>query len=371
MRVLFAITKGEVGGAQQYVRLLAQGQLARGHDVGVVTEPDEQLAVALAREGAQVFPWPSIVRDPHPRRDLRARAELRRLIKAFQPDVLHLNSSKAGIIGRGILRPPQGVTLYTCHHAAFGTGRRWQHRAIARPVEQLTLRFVDGVISVGFRDLPLLQKMAPLVPMTLIRNAVPSSGEPLSPEQPVPTALWVARMASPKDPMRAVAAWERVVRSVPEARLVMAGTGPLLESVRRRAAAGSCRDSIEIVGFAPDLDALYARASVFLLMSNAEGGLTIATLEAMSHGLVPVVSDVGDAFLLAHHECGVVAARRSTRAHSAAVVSLLRHPARTAGMRRRAIRYARKGWTVDDMVARTLDFYALVLARRGTRRRAS
>lgn len=362
MRVLFAITKGDVGGAQRHLEILAVGLTRRGHDVGAVVEQPSPLASRLAAAGVEVADWPDITREPHPKRDLRARRQLAAAVRSFEPDVLHVHSAKAGVLGRGLLAPPRGVTVFTCHHASFGPGRRWSHRLVGRPMEQLSLRFVDAIITVGTRDLPMLAKLAPGVPVHLVRNAVPVEGPPRSPQVPVPAAMWVARMKHPKDPVMAIRAWERVVRAHPEARLRLAGTGPLESQVRAAVAASPARERIDYEGFLPDLDDAYAEASIFLLTSHVEGGTTMATLEAMSNGLVPVVTDAGDAWTLPHHGAGVLA-HRSHAAVAGAVIDLLDDRDRLAQLRSGALRYSRQLFTPDTMLAGTLEAYAAAATR--------
>lgn len=355
MRVLFAITRGEIGGAQEHVRILARGLIERGHDVGIVVEAPSALADDLAAVNASVLPWSSIARNIDPLADVRARRELRRAVQRFDPQILHLHSAKAGVLGRGLVR--DGATVYTNHHAPYGPARQWSHRVVARPAEQLSLRWLDGIISVGARDMPLIRKLAPRVPLRLIRNAVPFDGEPASPADPVPVALWVARMRRPKDPLQAVEAWEHVVRARPDARLVMCGEGPLAQALEERIRSSAAREHIDYLGRVPDLREVQRTASLFLLATAVEGGITMATLEAMTHGLVPVVSDAGDAWLHDVHRMGVVVPRRSPRAMAAAVVDLLDRPIELSAMRRRAIDYSRAGWSTDDMVDSTIDFY--------------
>jgi len=358
--VLFAITLGETGGAQEHIRQLTRGLLDRGHEVGVLVQDPSDLATAARDLGAGVLPWQRITRNPNPRADLAARHELRRAVASFTPDVLHLHSAKAGVLGRGLLRRPEGVTIYTCHHPAYGPGRKLSHRITARPIEQATLRWVDGIITVGARDMPMLRKLAPRVPITLIRNGVDPDGPPRSPKHPVPGALWVARMAHPKDPLLAITVWERVVREIPEATLSLCGTGPMARDLEHRIAASPARHRISYHGYVPDISPYQSEASLFLLMTSIEGGITMATLEALSQGLVPIVSDAGDAFLLAHAGCGIVTARGDDRGTAAAIVALLRDPDRLVRMRDRALWFAREDWTAAEMVAATEDWYVSV-----------
>jgi glycosyltransferase involved in cell wall biosynthesis len=355
MRVLFAITLGEVGGAQEHLRILASGLVARGYQVGVAVSEPSPLATRLRDHGIEVLAWKSIVREPSLRRDVRARAELRHIVDRFRPDVLHLYSAKAGVLGRGL--PGDHRTIYTCHHAPFGPRRQWSHRLVARPIEQLTLRRVDGIISDGARDMPLLRKLAPTTPIKLVRNAVPLDDKVVPPASTEHTALWVARLARPKAPLEAIAAWEHVVRAVPDARLLVCGTGPLADEVAAQVARSPARHQIDVLGRVDDLEPLYARSSIFLLTTAVEGGSTMATLEAMGRGLVPVISDAGDAFLYEHARCGVVVQPHAPKAVAGAIVSLWRDPPRMSAMRDRALDFARKDWTVDDLVGATTEFY--------------
>ena len=365
MRVLFAITRGEVGGAQQHLRVLAERLLARDVSVVVAVEEGSALERQLEGAGVEVLPWRSIVRNPHPVKDLRARRELRSIVADQDPDVLALYSSKAGALGRGLTKGRRGVTIFTCHHAPYGPGRQWSHRLLARPIDQLTLPLVDGIISDGARDVPMLRKLAPKVPVRVISNAFEFRDAPPDPaERRDPIVLWIARLRRPKDPLQLIAAWPTVVRNHPDARLVMCGTGPLEDNVRRAIARSRAAASIDFVGFVDDLAPLLATASVFVLASDVEGGITMATLEAMGSGVVPVVSDVGDSLLLEHERAGVVVPRRSPKALGAAIAALLADEDLLSGARSRAISTARSTWSSDRFVDETLAFYREVYERR-------
>ena len=98
----------------------------------------------------------------------------------------------------------------------------------------------------------------------------------------------------------------------------------------------------------------------FKIYGWIEGGITMATLEALSQGLVPIMSDAGDAFLLEHARCGIVCAKGDQRGTTAAIVALLRDHHRIIEMRERALRFAREDWTARDMVIATEAWYRSV-----------
>ena len=133
-------------------------------------------------------------------------------------------------------------------------------------------------------------------------------------------ALFVGRLEPRKDPLTAIAATEEArARGAPVV-LLVAGTGPLQARV---AAHGG--DAIRPLGHRDDVEALYAAADLFVAPSLREG-MSFALLEAMSHGLVPVVSD-GPGNTEAVGEAGVLFPAADAEALSARLLELAAEPA--------------------------------------------
>jgi phosphatidylinositol alpha-1,6-mannosyltransferase len=88
-----------------------------------------------------------------------------------------------------------------------------------------------------------------------------------------------------------IEAWPAVVSRVPDARLVIAGTGDGLPRLKEKAAASRANASILFTGFvsAGVLDRLYSQAALFALPSRAEG-FGLVYLEAMSRGIACIGS---------------------------------------------------------------------------------
>ena len=114
-KILFVITQGEMGGAQRYVFDLAttlagtnppqsplklRGEEKGSYDILVaVGNESPALKNSLTANGMLVQELRYLKRNIHPVYDILAVWELNKLIQQFQPDIIHLNSSKAGVIG--------------------------------------------------------------------------------------------------------------------------------------------------------------------------------------------------------------------------------------------------------------------------------
>src|SRR3989338_6873403 len=101
-KLLFIITQPVVGGAQKYVFDLAKHFSQTGlYDVSATAggDPNSDLFKRLATEKIQTHHLKSLSRDVSIIGDLFTVFDLIKLFRRERPDVVHLNSSKMGILG--------------------------------------------------------------------------------------------------------------------------------------------------------------------------------------------------------------------------------------------------------------------------------
>ena len=79
--------------------------------------------------------------------------------------------------------------------------------------------------------------------------------------------------------------------SLPDARLVICGRGPLLDEYRKLASSLGVSDRVIFTGFMSDIEEYYRMADIFVFPSKQEG-LSVSVMEAMASGLPCVVSDI-------------------------------------------------------------------------------
>jgi glycosyltransferase involved in cell wall biosynthesis len=97
-KLLFVITKSNWGGAQRYVYDLAT-HLNTEYDVAVAAGGSGILFERLQEKGIRTISLTALARDIEAKSDFAAFRELIRVFRDEKPDIVHLNSSKAGILG--------------------------------------------------------------------------------------------------------------------------------------------------------------------------------------------------------------------------------------------------------------------------------
>ncbi|MBI5261585.1 MAG: glycosyltransferase family 4 protein [Bradyrhizobium sp.] len=119
LRILHAV-RAPVGGIFRHILDLANGQVERGHDVGIVADSltggeraDKALAEIAPRLSLGVHRI-AIRREPVPV-DLLVWMRLQSLIRRLKPDVLHGHGAKAGAFVRLRKRSDKVIRVYTPH----------------------------------------------------------------------------------------------------------------------------------------------------------------------------------------------------------------------------------------------------------------
>ena len=179
-RILFLITKSNWGGAQSYVYTLTTHCRAVGAEVAVIfgnpegpgSEPG-LLAARLMDAGIRVHAIPALARDVSLFAEWRAFRALLGLIRSEKPDILHLNSSKAGALGAlagRLARVPRIV--FTAHGWAYREPRSLIWRWLVWKASWLTVVLCHAVIVVSEIDLRTAPILFSRRKMHLVHNGI-------------------------------------------------------------------------------------------------------------------------------------------------------------------------------------------------------
>ena len=307
-RILYVITKATWGGAQRYVFDMASAALAAGFEVTVACGTEGELSARLMRASIPVFYIPSLERDIRPWKDIIAFTELWKLIKATGPDVVHSNSSKAGLFAAVAARL-SGVKLiiFTAHGWFWNsTWRALPLRLIAAKFQWITVLMSHHTICVSeairreAKWMPFVQKK-----FVVIRNGIAGveliektmARARLAPyvATDFSSGLWVGTLAElhpTKGLDVAIHAFASIAHQFPQTMLVLIGEGQDRNNLVALAKHYQLKDRIHFCGQVQHASSLLSAFDIFLLPSRSEA-LGFAALEAGSARLPVVASNVG------------------------------------------------------------------------------
>ncbi len=173
-KVLFLITKSNWGGAQRYVYDLATKLSPEKYAVTVALGGEGVLKDKLVTKGIKTISLREMKNETSLLRIRTASTELTRVLQETKPDVLHSNSSLAGIAGALAARRARvPVTIFTAHAWAFNEDRSLIQRILIKSIHWLTVFLTDKTIAVSHAvqqqmNWPGVQKK-----MTVVHNGRP------------------------------------------------------------------------------------------------------------------------------------------------------------------------------------------------------
>lgn len=298
MSTVMMVLEATDGGTARHVVDLALGAHSRGLTVHLVCatrrKPQFRHTLSQLRKAGITVHEFDMHRKVHPLWDIAAVVRLRSLILRIAPDVLHLHSSKAGVLGRSAiigLGRSRPMVVYTPHAYAFLAQPGRLNRWVYRRVESALLPWTDGVVAVSVSEGQAACRLGAKDRVVVINNGVdagtrsPRSGDRLL------RVGWLGRLAWQKNPVAAIKTSVALSGLGLDHELLLAGDGPDQEQVLTAIRDLRAEASVRVLGHIRDTDAFLASIDVFLMTSRTEG-LPYAGLDAMAHGLPIVGFDV-------------------------------------------------------------------------------
>jgi glycosyltransferase involved in cell wall biosynthesis len=313
------------GGDAIQVQRLSRALADRGHSVTVVASGDAYSTLSGKRvkpeddhPGVHVIPIDSFLGSLSPLttyltgRPLLTRGRIESALDA-QYDVLHFhNPSLLG--GPALLKMGSGVKLYTAHehwlvcptHVLWKYNRRvcespqcWRCNIVYRRPPQLwresellesSLAHIDALIVPSRSSALLHQRFKDLVRIEHLAHFVMDPMESAQPEVKAEhrAFLFVGRLESIKGVEVLLEAFGRR----PSDQLIIAGSGALEKSLRRRAAD---LENVHFLGWigASELSALYRRSLAVIVPTLGHESFGLVAVEALAHGTPVIVHRFG------------------------------------------------------------------------------
>ncbi|WP_175895773.1 glycosyltransferase [Burkholderia pseudomultivorans] len=297
MKIAFVISGLGVGGAETQILALTRELAVRGHRVTIFSMTGECAHAMPVDAGVSLV---ELREKKNLSGLMRITWKLLRVLRTGRFDVVHAHMFHANIITR-LIRPwSRCPVLITSAHSNIEGGRfrtlmyRWTDR-LTDFTTNVSAAAVQRYVEIGAAPARKIGVMYNGIDVSRFRRDADSRRllrTQLQINDCVFVVLAVGRLIDAKNYPLLIRAFERVHRSIPHARLLIAGDGPLGGALREMTRECGLTQSVTFLGVRKDVSELMNVADVFVLSSNREGfGLVVA--EAMATEIPVVATNAG------------------------------------------------------------------------------
>lgn len=378
-KILYVITKGNFGGAQRYVYDLATSLppdqfepiVACGPSSAQATAGKEGLAEMLRKKEIRVIELLSSQRDINILKDVKTFFEIKKIINAEKPAVIHLNSSKAGGLG-ALAGRVAGVPkiIFTGHGWAFNENRNIFSKTVILFLHWLTVIFSHCTIVVSRKVkkdiewLPFLKRK-----IKVVYNGI-ENFKPL----PVKEARQMLGVADDRQTLilslseltgnKGIDIALRAIALLPKnlqqsITYCIAGKGEESEKIKKLSEELGVNEFVKFLGFVPDGKQTLSGADIFLLPSRTEA-FPYVVLEAGLVGLPMICSNVGGIpEVIRDMQNGILVHPRNPKEIAEAIIYLLGHQEKSKEFGNEIRKTISNLFSLENMVSQTLKIYSL------------
>jgi glycosyltransferase involved in cell wall biosynthesis len=373
------------GGPAHHVSLLGGGLDKRGYYTllitGRVARGEASLLDLAEARGARFRVLESLRPELNPLHDVRALIDLVRIVREFQPQIVHTHTAKAGFVGRlaALAQRPRPVIVHTYHghvlEGYFGQLRTRVYRALERGLARVTDRLI-GVSGATVDDLVQL-RIAPrsrfqVIPLGLELEPFLTLGD----EEHERRRFRDEIGAAPNDVLLVyvgrlvrIKRLDVLLKAVAEARgrgvavrLAVVGDGEMRADLERLGSSLGLGRAVNFTGYRRDLSAIVASADIGVISSDNEG--TPVSLIEMAAGARPLVATrVGGVPEVVRPECGLLVEPGDEMALADALVTLAGDASGRAAMGRAAREHARAKYSAERLVDDMDSLYEALLSK--------
>ena len=292
--------------------------------------------------------------------DLRAIKQLNAFIRPHNVGILHAHGTSLFIAVAASLLPPHPTVIWHDHFGAARVATRpaWLYR--------LALRHVAGVIAVNpqlaewSRGLGVPSNRVWYIPNFACDMSDAAAGDLTLPGHAGARVVCVAKFRPQKDHLTLIRAWAMVQERVPQAHLILVGSGSdigYLDAVRGEISRCGVAHRVTLLGERSDVSAILRGCDVGVLSSASEG-FPLALIEYGMAGLAAVATRVGQcAEVIGEGAAGLLVPPGDPQQLADAVTALLGDTAQRASLGRALHARVSEHYSAERIMRRICDVY--------------
>lgn len=380
-KVLHLITRLVVGGAQDNTLLTVKNHNRSKFKVSLASNPNG-IWLSKANEYSDFFfAIPTLTNPISPLNDIRAFADILKLLKTEDFDIIHTHSSKAGILGRLAAKMCNIPVVHTIHgfpfHDFMPSWKKEFYVFIERWISQKT----DFLITVS--ELNRNEALNLGIVKSENSQTIYSGIDFAKLDQKFDTEslynefnitknskiiTMVGRLDKQKAPYFLIDAFAKVLAKDSDTLLLLIGEGELEDTLKNQVNRLNMNQKVRFLGSREDVPAILSISSIFVLSSLWEG-LGRAMTEAMLIGKPVVVPNIyGIPEIVHHNETGLLFEAQNVGQLANHLIFLLQNPQEGDRLGQNAKELTRRLFDGEQMVRQIEAVYEKVLSDRRTGR---
>ncbi len=328
--IIYVIAESAITGAPRHLLSLVTALDPRDFSVSVIL-PQGLLADELNKYRINTFLVPMRSRS-----DVAAVNAIQKLLVKYDPDILHIHGQRAGLLARLAVKDLPIKVVYTEHTWTkdFRLDNPLLHWAHIRSMRILD-KFTDTTIAVSKAVADFL------IPMNITKPdkiKIIYNGIDIVADREDDRCDWAEKLGLckkdvvigtmgslniQKDTGTLLKAMPRILHKLPEAKLVIVGSGPLQKWLQTLAKKLHIEHAVVFAGMLPKVNQVLKIFSIFVLCSKSETfGLSI--LEAMRAHIPVIATRVGGVpEIITNNRNGILVEPSDPKALAVAVMKLL------------------------------------------------
>ena len=298
--IVYVIAESAITGAPRHLLSLVSNLDSRDFSISVIV-PQGPLGDELAKRGVKTFLVPMRSRS-----DMAAIDTIRKLLIKYDPDILHVHGQRAGLLARLAVKGLPIKVIYTEHTWTkdFKLENPLLHWAHIRSMRMLD-KWTDMTIAVSKAVADFLVSANIVKPnkVKVIYNGIEIVADKANDDEYKLAEEFglckkdvvigtIGSLNIQKDTVTLLKAMPRILNRLPNAKLVIVGTGPLQNWLKNLTKRLKIEGSVIFTGALPRIDGILKTFSVFVLCSKSEA-FGISILEAMKAHVPVIATRVG------------------------------------------------------------------------------
>lgn len=291
-------------------------------------------------------------------KDVKHIGLLRKHITEIKPDLIHLHLNHSGAC-RYAFFANKHIPIIATEHDPFPLSK------LKTIIKRYTLKHTDHTIAISDQNRLFLMKQygIPENRITTVYNGIEIEKYQTNPSRPHPGPIIgsIMELHERKGPDILIRAFKNIHDTLPEAKLFIAGDGPMKHEIKTLVKTLDLHDSVRLFGWVNDIPKFLSDIDLFLLTSRREA-FGLAVLEAQAARKPVIASRTGGLQeIIDHGTTGLLCTPEQSDEFADSSIHVLNNPVQYRSFVEKAFEKLVRSFSSKHVAKKTISLYKEIL----------